>query len=509
MNRRATVVHRSTPWLIALALATAATWTFAWVEARHRTSFFDDAFIYLAIARNVVEAQTAQIFPVADNPGLIASSPLRLLLLVPSYATAAAIHGDAPSHDVARLSFFVSGVFTALLFLPFFIHRFATWLALAAIAGLLSSTTNSMLQMEGAPVFWGTCGLVHAFGSGAQPRRLALLLAILFLARVELGVAASIALAIAWHRRATPRRDARTMLFVLATVAAGWILIASALGVWPVPTTFLTKVRTGELRLFGPPFARTLAETLAHYLPLPSERTGQRVVAGCGAAAVIILLSWRPGGRLAALLLVGLFAILARGPGNFAWYHENLLLAAIASMAAVHCVETTRPAWRTLVGAAAICLVLANAATRLGRNDKLPWGLSPPPAHGGSLVWLADQHMGEGQFRFRDASHRDPITCFVSVAEIGIISYFAGPTCWLFDSSGLAQAGQLRGVGDSWLTLAYPTALLRTAHEELALVRGARELPLCEAHFVATQPTPERAFRVIGAPWALLPVAPK
>jgi hypothetical protein len=496
---------------LVLALVVAAAWTWTGIEALGRTSFFDDAFIYLAIARNVVEAQTAQLFPIVDNAGLVASSPLRLLLLVPSHLVATAVHGSAPAREVATLAFLVSGVLTALLFLPFHRRRIERWLAMAALAGLASATTNSMLQMEGALVFWGTGTLVFALADGASPRRLGLLLALLCLSRVEFGVAAAIALAVAVvaRRSATPFRDVRTVLVVLGAVAIAWVVVATALGVWPVPTTFLTKVHTGAIRMFGPPFARTFAETLANYLPLPTSRDGQRFVVACGGAICVALLAWRPAGRIAALVLVAVAAILARGPGNFVWYHENVLLAAVASLIAV-CAASPRSTWRVLLGAAAVVLVVANACARLGDNDRLPWALQPPPAYGGSLVWLAERHAGNGTFHVRDPASDGATDCFVAMTEIGIVSYFAGPTCWLFDAGGLAQAGQLPGVAESWLALVYPSRVLRTGPEELAVVRAmSRTLPLYEPHFVATRAKPERAFLVDGAPWAFRRLEPR
>src|SRR5262245_64601570 len=55
-----------------------------WFEMFHKDAFLDDTFIYLHIANNVLESGTARYFPIADHPTLPASSPLRLLVLVPA-----------------------------------------------------------------------------------------------------------------------------------------------------------------------------------------------------------------------------------------------------------------------------------------------------------------------------------------------------------------------------------------------------------------------------------------
>src|SRR5262245_22718037 len=55
-----------------------------WFQMFRKTSFLDDAFIYLHIANNVLETGTARFFPIAESPVLLASSPLRLLILVPA-----------------------------------------------------------------------------------------------------------------------------------------------------------------------------------------------------------------------------------------------------------------------------------------------------------------------------------------------------------------------------------------------------------------------------------------
>ena len=494
---------------LALALLATTAWTWAALQELNRDSYFDDSFIYLAVVRNIVELHTAQIFPIAENEGLVASSPLRLLVLVPAYLFATAVHGHGPGKDVASLSFFASGVLTALLFLPFFGARLREWLAVAAVAGLLASTTNSMLQMEGALVFWGTWCLVRSLARSDGPREPSLLIAILFLTRVELGLAALLAGAL--HRRRCGRiaRDAGTFLLIATVLAGAWILVAIALDVWPVPTTFLAKIRTGELRRFSAPFVRTLAETLALYLPLPDGKLGQRLVVGGGAALGTALLCLRPHGRLAALLLATVVATLARGPGNFAWYHENLLLGAIAAMAATAWSEPRATAYRGVIAAAAGALVVANAAVRLGRNDALPWQLTSPPSYGASLAWLGRQHVGNGRFVL-DAPASAAASGLVSIPEIGIVSYFAGPRCWLFDSSGLAQAGQLPGVRHSFFARFYPAHVLRTAPEELRIVRARTgDGALFEAHYVARQPPPDGALAAAGAPWAFRAVEPK
>jgi hypothetical protein len=59
------------PRIAALALAAmavAAAWSWCALQELTRSSFLDDAFIYLAIARNVVEAHTTQLFPIAATP---------------------------------------------------------------------------------------------------------------------------------------------------------------------------------------------------------------------------------------------------------------------------------------------------------------------------------------------------------------------------------------------------------------------------------------------------------
>lgn len=495
---------------VALSALAIVAWCWAFLQEMGRISFLDDAFIYLALARNVVEAHTAQLFPIAGNEGLVASSPLRLLLLVPSYLVGTWVHDAAPSREVASLTFFVSGLLTSLLFLPFFRTRRDEWLAVATVAGLLASTTNSMLQMEGAMIFWSVYCLVRGFAGAGPPRTVAWLVPLLFLVRVEFGVAALLA-TLLWRRRPdAPRIDVWTMIAIAGAVAAVWVMIARALGVWPVPTTFLTKVHTGALRRFGPPFLRTFAEVLAQYLWLPEARLGQRIVVGCGAAACGLLLAYRRHGRLAAVLLVGVTLILGSGPGNFVWYHENVMLATIATMLAMLAAETAPSGYRWRLLLVVLSLLGANAAVRCGRNDRLPWQLLPPPAYGGSLVWLAERHEGKGLFRVPVAGADDRASAFVSIAEIGIVSYFAGASCWLFDSSGLAQAGQLPGVRDSPLTLVYPARVLRTAIEELEIVRPpGKGAPLYEVHHLATGPGPKGGVVSREGPWTFERITPK
>ena len=54
----------------------------AWFVLQKKGGFLDDAYIYLHLANNVLETGSARFFPLAESWALLASSPLRLLILV-------------------------------------------------------------------------------------------------------------------------------------------------------------------------------------------------------------------------------------------------------------------------------------------------------------------------------------------------------------------------------------------------------------------------------------------
>ncbi|MCK5942771.1 MAG: hypothetical protein KAI24_12415 [Planctomycetes bacterium] len=440
-----------------------AVWTaVACIELLHRGSYFDDAFIYLAVARNIVAEGTAQLFPIASSDALVASSPLRTLLLTVGYATATAVHGSTTGIAVARCALLLTGLLTTALGCIALRRSPGRSLAACAIAGWLCLVTNSMLQMEGALIFWITFLLVREHEHRDFCWRKAALLCLLGATRPELGVAAVAGSLLLHHR--SPRAFTARLATCGGCFAASWSALALALHVWPVPTTWLTKVATGHRGWFGPRFIDGAHEMFASWLPLPDGEGAGRAVLIAIAAAIGWALWPKRSGRFAAMTLLFTIALLARAPGNYAWYHENVLIAAVASLA----VAATGPTGGGRAKFALAALVVAMTSQRIAHNDRLAWRIDDPDSYGSSLVALADRHVRNGLFA---ASTGGPERHRISTWEIGMLSYFAGPDVWLYDAAGVAQPGQIPGARDSSLGLFYPDRALRSADDELRRMR--------------------------------------
>ena len=240
-------------WLLA-ALAIVV-----WLEVLHfyifqKTSFLDDAFIYLHIANNVLDTGTARFFPIADNPALIASSPLRLLFLMLPTAVVRLVHEPERGIEAARLTFYLYGVLVSLLFLLFHRRQVRMWLWGVVFAGVIARSTETGLQMEGLLLFWCVFTWLAMMMADDRDerffRRLGYIGALLMLTRPEYGLVALVLMAV---YTALQRSVEYAVAFVLPVLicGVGWMVLASLLRVFPIPTSYLTKVLTAELRLFS------------------------------------------------------------------------------------------------------------------------------------------------------------------------------------------------------------------------------------------------------------------
>ena len=429
-----------------------------------KTAFLDDAFIPLRIARLILKEGTAQFFPISDSSALLASSPLRLLVLLPSTA-AAEIIADGPSLNAARVTFFVSGLLGALLFLPFFRERMRYWVIGMGFAGLLSLSTEAALQMEGGLLFWAVYTLLFRLHTGGPPwhtpGRIGLLVGLLTLTRPEFGLVAILPMTLLIGRA---ERGAGLFRFfvVLMGCAAIWIAIALALGVYPIPSTYLSKFATARMGMFGPGFLRQLPEYISHYFTLGYRMPTPLIV--LGSLGLLFLLAWRKLRRLlTAGWLLGSFALLCLGAGNFLWYFENLFIVVLTVLLWV-VLERWRPGrmrtYRRYLCMVGLALFFASS---LARQRALPWDFGAEHSYAVSYRNIARHHVGHGLFVFPE---REPT--LLRMSEIGIVGYFCDESLWLCDASGLAQPGNLLLDRARGLVLLYPNWMIRSAAEEYA-----------------------------------------
>ena len=87
-----------------------------------KVAYFDDSFIYLHMAANIVEQGTARYFPITESRLLLSSSPLRLLTLVPGFFLLDVFDSPLRTIEAAKFAFLCSGFVAFLFFMPFWVN---------------------------------------------------------------------------------------------------------------------------------------------------------------------------------------------------------------------------------------------------------------------------------------------------------------------------------------------------------------------------------------------------
>ncbi len=484
------------PPLAALLIVLIWFWV-AWLYLVTKSAFLDDAFIPLRIARHVLVDGTARFFPITENSSLLVSSPLRLLVLLPSTVAAQFIAGAEASLLAARLTFLFSGVFSALFFLPVFRSRMNYWFGGLAFAGLLALSTESALQMEGSLLFWGAYALLIRLQTGPPPGhtpgRIGLMVTLIILARPEFGLVLLPPMAIVIWRSEQGRGLIRFFAPVIAG-ALGWIFFTVLLGVWPIPATYLSKVVTARMSLFGPGFLSRFPEHVCYYFLLGYRAPTFLLI--IGTLGMLFLLAWRRLRRVMMVaVLLGAFALLAFGAGNFLWYFENLFIVLLAVLLCV-ILERWRPGRdRNYRNAMSLVLIVLFFASSLGRQRALPWDFEEQPSFATSYMNIADHHIGRGLFAFPGQE-----ATLLRMSEIGIVSYFCDNSLWLCDASGLAQVGNLALWRAGPLAGFYPRSLRISAASEYEALLRANKLyaKIHPTHSIAAELNPERGAQLGG-----------
>lgn len=454
--------------MLLLLLGNLLVWGHAgWFILARKSGFLDDAYIYLQMANNVLERGTARFFPLNDSWALLASSPLRLLTMLPG-ALLARLAADPRSVEAARLTFLLSGPVAGLVFLPLFRGRMGLWGVGMLAAGVLGVCTESALQMEGLLVFWIllVLGGVSAQRLSGSPRLAGALVGLLILTRPEFGLPA-LAGGLGWAFRKASGR-VRPWFGGLIIVGSVWIVVAAALRVYPLPTTFLAKIVTGRTEMFGPTFGAMFGSRAGSYF-LGREALPGFVAWIIPLAMMGLVATGSLRLRLLCLLPAAAAALDWEAGGNYPWYFENLL-AGMVALAICRLAEAgPAPGRDYLHGGAKVVLVgflgLLVAVNWAEPGRAGGWSLRESPSSGHGYRNIGRAYAGRALFSLP----RTPPSYLVMM-EIGMVSYFAGPDVWLYDRGGLAQPGTLAGVREHPLARLYPQGLLVSAGEELARI---------------------------------------
>lgn len=444
---------------------------FTWAYGAHsfferKVGLLDDAFIYLHVAANVLDTGMARFFPLSESTSLVASSPLRLCLLLPATAIARLL-SEPRSIEAARATLFVGSLLTCFAFLPFYRRAIRRWLTGTVAAGILTFTTESALQMEGLLIFWCSFTALHLVGgNGARTRSwngIGTLAGLGLLTRPDFGIPLALALGVVAGRQG----HVRTVLAGLLFPVLVWVVVAVGLRVYPLPTTYYSKVVTGVLEVFVPRLGPQLATRAGDYIlfgsPVGFILPVMTVYIACAAG------SSRTFG-LAAIPIALYGLLLAYAPGNYVWYFEGLLIAFLATCLAallLPAIGWTRHPALGARGRGALfllpwCLLLTSSGGRLDRAAN--WSFDDG-GRGAAYQRIGQACEDDGSFRLPDL---EPSR--LGTAEIGIISFVAGPDAWLIDHAGIAQPGTLKASRLSFLRRFYPRSALRSAEEELRFI---------------------------------------
>lgn len=444
-----------------------------------KTAYFDDSFIYLHMAANIVEVGTARYFPIAESSMLLSSSPLRLLTLVPAFLVLDIFDMPLRTIEAARFAFLCSGFVALLCFLPFWLSQIKSYLLLGTVLFLLSPALDTIFLMEGGVLMLSVFTLVKLLCERTEKYcSIGIVVLLVGLSRPEIGVVAVVSTVLIYFSR--PKALAQIMLALFLGFLA-YAALMFILGVYPIPSTIWSKQVTGKLKMFTD---KNLIEILPEIVAK---------IMGVGWSWVIWVLIALPVlfsfmlSRVAipivsaiSLMLIISFSM----PGNFVWYVENFLIVIFAIIFAVAIQLYSRYGVRmaaALIGAlfVAIFLILFE---NFGKNRVYPWNENSP----GYLVYqeVGRSSVGDGKYVIKRYSG-DPVR--IRMCEIGIVSFFAGPNAWIYDVCGLVQIGNLQGASQSWLRHFYPFSFRETGDDQLARLKDHQAIHVVDVWALRNQ----------------------
>lgn len=425
-----------------------------------KTAYFDDSFIYLHIAANIVELGTARYFPIAESGMLLSSSPLRLFTLTPGFFALNVFDIPLRTIEAARFDYLCSGYIAFLVFLPFWTNRLKHYLLLGTALFLLSASLDTIFLMEGATLFLSLFTLEKLLVERTENYfALGISVLLIGLSRPELGVAAILSTSLIYNSK--PKVLAKILTGLFCGFLTYWLLMVS-LHVYPIPSTIWSKQITGKLHLFTD-------QSLFDILPLSLAKiTGfnQPWVGWILIGIPISLSLTLSTSSIPILCFISLMlAISISMPGNCVWYSENFLIAIMSIMTAIsiELIKRRMIIKAFTLGATLLLTFSMTLVSSYGKNKEYPWNENAP-------TYLAYQEVakgfvGDGKYvinRFSDQPMR------VRMCEIGIVSFFSGPNSWIYDVCGLIQIGNLKGASEGWFKYFYPSSFSESGDDQLA-----------------------------------------
>ncbi|WP_374442897.1 hypothetical protein [Pseudomonas panipatensis] len=451
------------------------------------TAYFDDSFIYLHMAANIVEQGTARYFPIVDSSLLLSSSPLRLLTLVPGFFVLDIFNIPLRTIESARFAFLCSGFVAFLCFVPFWKNRLQLYLFTGAVFFLMGTSLDSIFLMEGGVLFFSLFTLVKLLTERSENYFvIGIAIILVGLSRPEIGAISvvSVLLMCMNDRRAI----VQLVLGILFAFSIYWALML-ALGVYPIPSTIWSKQITGKLKLFSDKnLIEVLPLSIAHIMGFSWPWVGWGFIA----LPAVFSLSLARGAVPILSAVVLLLIVAISMPGNFVWYSENFLIALFA-LSVVVVVESYRRGMvkvASMLGVVILVAFLLTLHENFGKNKIYPWNENSP----GYLAYkeVGSGSIDNGRFIIRRYSN-EPVR--LRMCEIGLVSYFSGPNAWIYDVCGLVQIGNLKGASQSWLRYIYPSSFVETGDDQLMRFKDNNTTPVIDVWALRNK---EEALGAVG-----------
>lgn len=441
-----------------------------------RDNFFDDVFIYLNISQNAVEYGTWQFFPLINRPALLATSPLKILILTLSSHISNFIGFNERNLLSAKITLLINGYLCFLIWLPFWRTNIKKFLFLGIIFFLLSLSLNTMIEFEGGLLFlWITTLLFNIKNREFQQSNVSILLALGLFIRLDMTLPIILTTLLFL-------RDYKVIFGFLkfsAIMTVVWIGITIFYKVWPIPITYWAKSSLSTLfeerHMIYYFFERLGIVTFKRIENLPEISTFIGIsIMFC---LLLVVLNGKTSKFIAIFSFIAYGIIFIKAPANYWWYYENTLVTIIGFICglAVMNLENTskfilQEQKEVLYLIILIIFITVGSAFRDGPKV---WSFKEPSRAQG-YIYLAN-NFENGAIWINGIGY-----AFVKNPEIGITSYFAGKDGWIFDMGGLAQPLDVESVKNSLLKLLYPKRLRQNAFSDLQILYKlhGKELPI-------------------------------
>jgi hypothetical protein len=436
LPQRATETLTLKRFAIALALCVALVLMFVqYMHVKH--SYFDDTFIYLHIAQNAVERGSWQYFPNTERPALLASSPLRIVVLTFSTLIAWPFTHGARTLESAALILPLSAIATCLVFLPFWWRDRWRFLLLAVPYFVFAATFEAVAEFEAGLLYWWVATLVRDYVERIDTKLAAFAVAVGAFIRPDVAIVVLTALSLSYGSRGELGwRRLRLWAMAGIMLAITWITLCAAFGVWPLPTTYWAK---GALP--------TLFDS-SQMISFLSPRLGESAIGAWQqepAVNAAISFAWLTlviiiaaqssalaGWRLLVLLVISIL-LLSRLPATYYWYYQNMWIAGAAAAIALYVCQKSWMIGRIALVSFVFISLAVPLAGRLLRESAMPWDFAKPSRAQGYLA-MANTFDRAGTIELPGLGRG-----YLKNPEVGITAYFGGRNSWIWDSAGLVQ----------------------------------------------------------------------